>query len=130
MIDDNFGNYISGFGCELKHDALVEERDEWKKAYQIEYKLKHAMINQLYYMIPVKEKAEAEVEKLTKIIDAHTKLYPANEWGEDDGDCLWWKLPIEEPPYCGTPLDCEFTKDYYTHFQKILQPEEKAGGEG
>ena len=27
------------------------------------------------------------------------------EWHEDDGEVLWWKLPITEPPYVGSPLD-------------------------
>jgi hypothetical protein len=25
------------------------------------------------------------------------------EWTEEDGDVLWWKFPIEEPPYVGRP---------------------------
>lgn len=30
---------------------------------------------------------------------------PFREWHEDHGDVLWWKLPIMESPYCGSPLD-------------------------
>lgn len=30
---------------------------------------------------------------------------PLAEWHEDIGDVLWWRFPIEEPPYCGTPND-------------------------
>lgn len=30
---------------------------------------------------------------------------PLSEWHEDYGDVLWWKFPIEEVPYCGTPND-------------------------
>lgn len=30
---------------------------------------------------------------------------PFSEWSEDHGDVLWWKLPIMESPYCGSPLD-------------------------
>lgn len=48
---------------------------------------------------------------------------PIEEWGEDYGDCLWWSFPIEEPPYCGTPLDCSFP-DYVTHFTRLICPEE------
>lgn len=44
-----------------------------------------------------------------------------NEWHEDDGDCMWWEFPIEEPPYCGTPLDCDFPS-YVTHFTRIIMP--------
>lgn len=28
-----------------------------------------------------------------------------DEWHEDHGSVLWWLLPVQEPPYCGTPLD-------------------------
>lgn len=33
------------------------------------------------------------------------KARPLDEWNEDDGDVLWWKFPIEEAPYVGSPLD-------------------------
>jgi hypothetical protein len=29
-------------------------------------------------------------------------------WHEDDGVALWFALPIDEPPYCGSPLDDDF----------------------
>lgn len=35
-------------------------------------------------------------------------LYQAHhysKWSEDDGNVLWWRLPVSEPPYVGTPLD-------------------------
>ena|SRR5690349_14383375 len=35
-----------------------------------------------------------------------TAARPLSEWHEDDGPVLWWKFPIEEPPYVGTPNDC------------------------
>lgn len=30
---------------------------------------------------------------------------PLSEWHEDMGAVLWWRFPIEEPPYVGSPLD-------------------------
>lgn len=30
---------------------------------------------------------------------------PIEEYHEDMGDVLWWKFPIVEPPYVGSPLD-------------------------
>lgn len=33
------------------------------------------------------------------------KPRPLSEWTEEDGDVLWWRFPIEEPPYCGSPND-------------------------
>ena len=46
---------------------------------------------------------------------------PLEEWGEDYGDVLWWKFPIEEPPYVGSPLD-ENWPAYHTHWTPILMP--------
>lgn len=43
------------------------------------------------------------------------------EWNEDDGDVLWWKLPVCEPPYAGTPFDCDFDPSY-THWTPIIVP--------
>ena len=47
----------------------------------------------------------------------------AEHWNEDIGDVLWWNFPVEEPPYCGTPLDEHFPK-YKTHFSVIDMPNE------
>lgn len=30
---------------------------------------------------------------------------PASEYHEDMGPVLWWRFPIEEAPWVGTPLD-------------------------
>lgn len=34
-----------------------------------------------------------------------TKPRPYHEWHEDHGDVLWFKWPITEAPWVGTPLD-------------------------
>jgi hypothetical protein len=47
---------------------------------------------------------------------------PAEQWHEDDGPCLWWKFPIDQPPYSGSPLDSDWD-GYYTHFTRIVCPE-------
>ena len=47
---------------------------------------------------------------------------PIEEWHEDYGDVLWWKLPIEEPPYVGSPL-CEDWPGYHTHWTPIVVPQ-------
>lgn len=47
----------------------------------------------------------------------------AEKWHEDIGPVLWWNFPVEEPPYCGTPLDEHFPK-YKTHFSMIDMPNE------
>lgn len=42
---------------------------------------------------------------------------PRDDWHEDDGPVLWWKLPVSEPPYAGTPLDDDFP-EYVTHWTR------------
>jgi len=37
---------------------------------------------------------------------------PLEEWHEDMGPMLWWKFPIEEEPYVGSPLDVGFTVQF------------------
>lgn len=49
------------------------------------------------------------------------QLRPLEKWHEDDGPVLWWKLPIEEAPYVGSPLDDDFP-DYMTHWTVIQIP--------
>lgn len=60
------------------------------------------------------------VKRLGELEDA-IEPQPIDEWHEDDGDCLWWKFPIEEAPYCGSPLDNSFP-DYVTHFTRLILP--------
>lgn len=48
---------------------------------------------------------------------------PIDDWHEDFGDVLWWRFPVEEPPYCGTPLDSSWP-NYHTHWTPIIVPEE------
>lgn len=35
-----------------------------------------------------------------------------DEWHEDMGVVLWWRDPVEEPPYVGTPHDGDFDETY------------------
>lgn len=51
-----------------------------------------------------------------------TTPHPIEKWHEDDGCVIWWKLPVCEPPYVGTPLDTDFNEDYYTHFTFLAEP--------
>lgn len=48
-----------------------------------------------------------------------------DSWHEDIGTVLWWRFPVEEPPYVGSPLEDDFP-DYVTHWTPIVMPE---GGE-
>lgn len=59
------------------------------------------------------------LDTLQELIDKATVLRPINEWYEELGDCLWWMLPISEPPYVGSPLDDDFPS-YVTHFTQLV----------
>lgn len=72
--------------------------------------------------------AEGEVARLKGVarrLEDLSLLRPLDAWGEDDGVCLWWCVPIVEPPYVGTPLDDDFP-DYVTHWTLLLEPQEGA----
>jgi hypothetical protein len=53
-----------------------------------------------------------------------TKLYtapqpqaarPLSEWHEDFGTVTWWRFPVNEPPWVGTPWDSDWP-GYHTHW--------------
>ncbi len=46
------------------------------------------------------------------------RLFTLEEWHKDIGPVLWWKLPVEEPPYYGTPLDSSWP-NCHTHWAKL-----------
>ena len=48
-----------------------------------------------------KKRAAIRVEAMT----THFRIRPFAEWHEEDGAVLWFTLPIQEPPWCGTPND-------------------------
>lgn len=48
-------------------------------------------------------------------------MQPLDEWHEDKGNVLWWRLPIEEPPYCGTPNDSNWP-GYHTYWTPLVMP--------
>jgi len=52
---------------------------------------------------------------------------PVSEWHEDIGNGLWWRFPIEEPPYVGSPLDTDWP-GHHTHFTLLPVPQEGADG--
>lgn len=53
-----------------------------------------------------------------QLVSAQEIARPLSEWHEDDGAVLWWKFPIEEPPYVGTPLDLGYPIEIHLHGQE------------
>lgn len=40
---------------------------------------------------------------------------PKSEWHEDHGYVTWWKFPVREPAWIGSPL-CSDWPGYHTHW--------------
>lgn len=60
--------------------------------------------------------------KTDKYAKAYERLFtprPLKDWSHDDGECLWYKFPIEEAPYVGSPL-CDDWPEYHTHFTPLI----------
>lgn len=56
---------------------------------------------------------------------------PYSEWNEDDRDVLWWKLPVQQAPYVGSPLDLGFAvgAHLYNQFGEVIgRTEANVGG--
>ena len=67
---------------------------------------------------------------------------PLAAWHEDDGDVLWWRFPLNEAPWVGTPNDLGQVVEvhtagglvcrgsvggwpgYHTHWTPLPQPPE------
>ena len=49
-------------------------------------------------------------------------LRPLAEWHEDNGAALWWNFPIDEPPWCGQPIDDDWPH-YHTHWTPLVLPD-------
>jgi hypothetical protein len=54
---------------------------------------------------------------------------PLADWNDEIGPVLWWRFPIQEPPWVGTPLDSDWPIEddgdevpYYTHWMPIPLP--------
>ena len=43
---------------------------------------------------------------------------PGEQYHEDDGPVLWWRFPVVEPPYSGTPHDSDWPGGH-THFTPL-----------
>lgn len=62
-----------------------------------------------------------EGEAAKRALYRYEHALPKNYWRPEDGNCLWWRFPVEEVPYIGTPDDDAFP-DWATHFTKLPIP--------
>jgi hypothetical protein len=71
----------------------------------------------------MRERLKATTEGREEPSRAMFPARPMSEWHEDKGPKLWWKFPVVEPPYSGSPGDDDFP-DYVTHWTDIVVPNE------
>jgi len=53
--------------------------------------------------------------------EGYVEPIPKSDWKDLYGAVLWWRFPIIEPPYVGTPLDDDFP-EHVTHFTRLQVP--------
>lgn len=102
-------------------EGLIKDWEQAKNVCELGdtgYYTSQALISAYNIAISVLKVMEMEEPKPEKV---EARL--AEHWHEDIGPVLWWNFPVEEPPYCGTPLDEDFPK-YKTHFTTIDMPTE------
>lgn len=83
---------------------MTEKKEEWLKIYEDLYKV----VNEINPPAPIIMTMIALckwVAKLQKERDELVTLRKFDDWYEDASPMLWWRHPVSEPPYCGTPYD-------------------------
>lgn len=70
-----------------------------------------------------KESGDQVQALVDEVRAARAVAHPRDEWIEEHGAALWWRFPVVEPPYSGTPLDDDFP-DYVTHWTPLVIPDD------
>ena len=75
---------------------------------------------QLYSLECIARELAVEVQRLRTL--KHISM-----WHEEDGCVLWWNVPVEEPPWVGSPLDSEWKEigSGYEYWSPIPEPLEE-----
>lgn len=93
-----------------------EERDQWRERLSSPYTcFDAAHADFTIRLLDALEEAEEARQPIPR---------PFEEWHEDYGDVLWWRFPLEGPPYIGSPLDEDWVDDgYFTHWTPLPIPQ-------
>jgi hypothetical protein len=78
----------------------------WLRALLVEDPETAPLTDQIMTMVHTWRDREAAdvVRKLPGGWNLGPNLFALDQWTEEDGTVLWWRFPIVEPPYCGSPL--------------------------
>jgi|GEM_PF-4278607 len=98
-------------------DSYIELREECERLKQALQSTAPSELTTLREKLRV---AEEGLEQSSALLSWYETLQPLDDWHEDYGNVLWWKLPVCEPPYCGKPEDSDWP-DYHTHFTPLVR---------
>lgn len=73
--------------------------------------------NQLVALVYGKTTEERDANARA-ICSVATLALPKSEWHEDFGPVVWWRFPLEEMPWIGSPGDSDWY-DHYTHWTAL-----------
>jgi len=46
-------------------------------------------------------------------------FYPVDDWTEEEGDALFFKLDAGEPPVVTSPITSNWDQNYFTHYMPL-----------
>ena len=85
-----------------------------RKSSELDGRMFDDLVRQLGDIMP-----KAEHDRIVASLIGLTQARPRAEWSPDVGTVLWWKFPIDEPPYVGSPLDLGQAVEIHTHHGAI-----------
>lgn len=102
--------------------AGVYSRDQAVRYLDVEGLTIHPLSEVREQMVADLNRAREEWEGISRLlarfgpIEAGVRVIarPIEEWNEGIGDVLWWKFPIEEAPWIGSPLTTGYTTEVWT----------------
>jgi len=108
---------------------MIEQKDiqrvleKLNEVYSLEMRLADGKVisSECEPIIKIIRQLLAEKEQLASIVCHYETFEHIDDYHEDEGCVLFWKLPVVEPPYCGTPNDTGFLEGYYTHWTPIVR---------
>ncbi|MBI6727217.1 hypothetical protein YA0089_26745 [Pseudomonas viridiflava] len=79
-----------------------------------------AMPNGFYTATELAQVVQDVIDDAARL-DALTRVRPRSVWAPSDGPVLWWKLPVESPPFLGVPSDDLCLPDF-SHWTPLPSP--------
>jgi hypothetical protein len=95
------------------HDKVAHDLRMYGRAFVKDGK--HVPVEDVLIAPGMSDRGEASAEPS----EAFAK--PMSAYHEDYGPVLWWKFPIEEPPFCGWPDGSDWP-GYHTHWTRLPKP--------